>query len=187
MEKSSYIKGSVSAPFGLLGEPESDNAADIIKHLNSITGPLRGFISKVEPQFDKIRAIGDQYHDESLGETDFDEKNETAVNRLKVIISESLKGGFDVNGFKLESNGNRIISNFNSNYGKTEKSIRSPIPSQGETLLKSAGHLLDLHLRAKSLGVLEYAQGESDWAPDLADMLENTLRALLTYLDNCFE
>lgn len=186
LEKSSYIRGTGEAPFGLLGEPTSDNASDIIEHLKKITIPVRKLLVKVEPQFDKIKKIEDEYNNDG-DEIDFDEVNETAVNKLKTIINEALPSGIDINGFELNSTGNRITCKYNPSYGKGLKSIRSPIPSQGGSLLTIAGQLLELHLKAKQLPFLDYAQGESEWVPDLAEMLEITLRALITYLDNSYE
>ena len=173
--------------FGLLGEPNDNDATTIIKHVNNILTVTHGLTTKVEAQFEHIRKIGHAYNADRIDEATFEEQHELALERFKGVISESLKGGINLNGFKLQSNSGRIDYAFDRGYGKVEKSIRSPTPAQSEKLLVAAGDLLDLHLRLKSLGILEYAGDETDWVPCLGDMLGNTLRALLNYLDNCFE
>lgn len=169
-----------------LGSPKGSDASEIIVHLNkNVIGPTTKLLDKVENQFIVLRKLSDRWEDNETEDSTLEDELDAESMKMMRLWKSVIGNGMTINGLKftLLKDG---IPNRDPDYSPNTKTstLKTPTEKQFSELASILGIILDLFVRTKALPIVDYAQAETFWIRELENMLEDTLVALITYLNN---
>lgn len=185
LSKATTTNSTVSAPGFFLGSPKGKDASGIITHLKTkVILPTTKLLDKLEKQFHVLRELDTEW-DASDDDPEVEEKIDKESSVMTQLIKSVINRGLIINGLNLSINANgKPERDPEYNPDTKPQELSPPSEKQFDEVAELLGTLIELYIRCKGIPVSDYAQAETFWIRDVEQMLEDTVKAFITYLDN---